>query len=133
MIVVDASAIVELITDDHGLHAVVRDHLLEADDVVGPEHVIIDAASALRGMWLGGISSYEIFRSDLAVLSALEIETRPDVALLPRIHELAHNMTPYDAAYVALAEVLDCPLLTLDRKYARVPNLTIDIREAVTP
>jgi predicted nucleic acid-binding protein len=40
------------------------------------------------------------------------------VALLPRVWELRHNMWPYDAAYIALAEALDVDLVTVDRKMA---------------
>jgi predicted nucleic acid-binding protein len=43
--------------------------------------------------------------------------------LLPRIWELTHNMWPYDACYVALAESLNATLVTVDRKLARVPGL----------
>jgi len=53
--------------------------------------------------------------SDLADVG---IRRYPHRALLPRIWELRHNVTPYDAAYVALAEVLDAPLLTADARLA---------------
>jgi predicted nucleic acid-binding protein len=47
----------------------------------------------------------------------------PHVALLPRIWQLRHNLSVYDAAYVALAEALGAPLLTADRTLAAVPGL----------
>jgi predicted nucleic acid-binding protein len=40
------------------------------------------------------------------------------VPLLPRIWELRHSLSAYDAAYVALAEALDAPLVTRDRRLA---------------
>jgi predicted nucleic acid-binding protein len=40
--------------------------------------------------------------------------------LLPRIWELRHNLTAYDAAYLALAEILDAPLITRDRAFASI-------------
>lgn len=47
--------------------------------------------------------------------------------LLPRIWALRDNLTAYDAAYVALAELLGIPLLTLDRKWARVSELDCEV------
>ena len=41
---------------------------------------------------------------------------------LPRIWTLRNNLTAYDAAYVALAESLDAPLLTRDLKLAATPG-----------
>ncbi len=52
--------------------------------------------------------------------------------LLPRLWELRENLTAYDGAYVALAELLDAPLLTLDGRLARSPGHTATI-ELVGP
>lgn len=64
-------------------------------------------------------------RADQAVadLADLGIQRYPHGALMPRIWELRHNLTPYDAAYVALAEALDAPLLTADARLANAPGL----------
>jgi predicted nucleic acid-binding protein len=48
--------------------------------------------------------------------------------LLPRIWQLRRNLTAYDAAYVALGEALQCPLLTLDERIARAPGLQLEVR-----
>ena len=50
------------------------------------------------------------------------------IGLLPRIWELRHNLTPFDAGYVALAEMLDCPLVTSDGRMARTPGLRCDVQ-----
>jgi predicted nucleic acid-binding protein len=43
--------------------------------------------------------------------------------LLPRVWQLRGNLTAYDASYIALAEALDCPLLTADRRLAGAPGV----------
>ncbi len=64
-------------------------------------------------------------RADQAVddLAGLPIERYPHLALLPRVWELRHNLTPYDAAYVALAEALGAVLVTADARLAEAPGL----------
>jgi predicted nucleic acid-binding protein len=47
----------------------------------------------------------------------------PHAPLVPRIWELKENLTAYDAAYVALAEALDAPLVTMDERLARAPGI----------
>jgi predicted nucleic acid-binding protein len=55
-------------------------------------------------------------------LADLPLDRYSHEFLLLRIWELRHNLTAYDAAYVALAEALDAPLLTCDRALAAVPG-----------
>jgi predicted nucleic acid-binding protein len=122
VIVVDASVIVELLTDESSSSELVIDALGRDPAWVVPEHLAIEVASALRGLWLAGRFTDAEFDACLTALSTLELWLFPTMALLPRIRSLAANATAYDAAYLALAEHLDAPLLTLDRKLARVPG-----------
>ena len=57
-------------------------------------------------------------RAALQDLADFPLRRYPHDLLLPRIWALRHNVTAYDAAYVALAEALDAPLLTRDRRLA---------------
>ncbi len=63
----------------------------------------------------------------LADLAAPQLHRAPHVPLLSRCWELRENLTTYDAAYVALAEALDCALLTGDRRLARAAGPTCEI------
>lgn len=60
--------------------------------------------------------------SALAVWLAFAVTLHDHSTLAPRIWALRESMTAYDAAYVALAEVLDAPLVTTDGKLARAPG-----------
>ncbi len=63
----------------------------------------------------------------LADLSALPLRRAPHLPLLPRIWELRQNVTAYDAAYVALAEVLESALATADRRLDRADGVRCEI------
>lgn len=79
--------------------------------------------AAVRGRWL------DDRRAALALtdLVDLPLERAPHTPLLVPIWQLAANVTPYDAAYVALAEALDVGLLTADRRLARARGPTCEI------
>jgi predicted nucleic acid-binding protein len=68
-------------------------------------------------------------RAGLALedLRALSIERHPATELLERIWELRDRMTPYDAAYVTLAEALALPLVTMDRRLSRAAPRGVEV------
>ncbi|HSF03192.1 MAG TPA: type II toxin-antitoxin system VapC family toxin [Solirubrobacterales bacterium] len=118
MIVVDASAIVELLLQADRA-AAVRFRLARADESLHAPHLLdVEVVSAVRRYHLGGDLSAQRGREALSDLSALPVTRYPHDVLLPRIWELRHSLSAYNAVYVALAELLDAPLLTLDRRLA---------------
>src|SRR5205807_1383872 len=68
------------------------------------------------------------FQQAVADLGDLAVDRYPTLPLMPRAFELRANVTPYDAAYVALAEGLACALLTADARLARTPRLRCAVR-----
>lgn len=122
MIVVDASAITALLIGGASA-AEVREHAATDTEWAAPEHVTIEVASALRGAWLVGLLTGSTFPVAVQRLADTAIDTWPVRPLLPRIVELAANASAYDAAYLALAEHLDVPLLTTDQHLRRVPGI----------
>ena len=58
----------------------------------------------------------------LSDLAAFPLRRYPHDLLLPRVWSLRHNLTAYDATYIALAEALDAPLLTRDERLAAAPG-----------
>lgn len=84
--------------------------------------------SAIRTNVLAGHLQTANGAQALARWSKTAIERYPAGGLLPRIWELRMNLTPYDAAYVALAETMLCPLLTADGRIGRAPGLRCEIQ-----
>jgi len=78
----------------------------------------LDERTDLRRFALRGELGAERGREALEDLADLGLRRYPHRRLLPRIWELRHNLTAYDAAYVALAEALGAPLVTRDRRLA---------------
>jgi predicted nucleic acid-binding protein len=66
-------------------------------------------------------------------LEELAIERYPTRQLVWRAYELRENITAYDAAYVALAEALDCPLVTADARLARSPGIRCEVELVESP
>ena len=122
MIVLDASAIVELITDARGLAQDVRRTIDDDTDWVIPGHTVTEAANALRGIARRTGASTEIHRAWISALAQFEFDERSVTPLLNRILELSANANAYDAAYVALAETLGAPVVTTDAKMAAIPG-----------
>ena len=121
MIVVDASVIVTALADDGPAGQKARTRL-RGERLVAPHVVDLEVLSAWRR--LVASNDLEPGRAALALadLRALPIERMPHGPILERCWELRDNITVYDAAYVALAEVLDATLLTADAKLTNAPG-----------
>lgn len=124
MIVVDASVIANVVGDDEAAGQLARARFGAASVVSAPDLVDVETVSVLRRRWLAGDLSDERFRGAVDDLLALPITRFPVGPLMLRAFELRANITAYDACYVALAEALDCPLITADRRLANAPMTT---------
>jgi predicted nucleic acid-binding protein len=119
VIVLDASAVVELVLGSPR-GATVRARIERPDESLHAPHLLdVEVASVLRRYQLSGELTAEEGREALADLAGLDIARYPHAPLLPRVWELRTAVTAYDAVYLALAEILEAPLLTLDRRLAR--------------
>jgi predicted nucleic acid-binding protein len=118
-LVVDASVLVTALADDGDDGDLVRARLRQADQLHVPELTDLEVLSVLRRHHLAG--RLDRRRAELAVadLATLPLARTGHVDLIERIWQLRDALTPYDAAYVALAELVDCPLVTADGKLAR--------------
>lgn len=116
MIVLDASVVVELLSNG-ALADSLRSQLAESSESFIVPHLLdVEVTSALRSMVAG--RRFDSHRSweFLDGLATLPAERYSHIPLLGRIWELRHNFTAYDAAYIALAEITDSVLYTCDEK-----------------
>lgn len=122
MIVVDASALLEALLRTPAA-AAVEERLFDAGHTLHAPHLIdVEVAQVLRRYAAAGQIDPGRCRDALNDLSDFPLNRYPHDVLLPRVWELRHNLTAYDAVYVALAEALDAPLLTRDRRLAAAPG-----------
>jgi predicted nucleic acid-binding protein len=130
VIVIDAALMVDALTDD-GLAGDAAQAELAADPHwAAPEHLRVEVTSAIRGRWLAG--KLEASRADAAVgtLSRLAVSYAPWDEVADRVWELRHNANPYDAAYLALAEIRGCRLVTTDSKLRDCPGRRCEVHIA---
>lgn len=128
MIVVDASILANALGDDGADGRQARAALRSAGDVAAPDLVDVETVAVLRKRWLAGSLSTRRFGAAVRDLEALAIDRHPALPLMPRAYELRSNVTPYDASYMALAELLGCELVTGDRRLAKATAPRCPIR-----
>lgn len=118
MIVVDSAAVVDALAAAPGTGEL-RDQLA-TEELHAPSLIDFEVVAALRGLTLGGHLSVARAADLLTDYDDLPLQRWASAhALRRRAFELRDNISAYDAAYVALAEALDCPLLTRDGRLAR--------------
>ena len=116
MIVLDASVVVELLSNGPLADSIRKDLAGRDDSFIVPHLIDVEATSALRR--LAGGQRIDAHRSAqfLAGLEELPAERYAHTPLIGRIWELRHNFTAYDATYIALAEATDSVLFTCDER-----------------
>lgn len=120
--VVDASAYIHYLTAYDQQSSWVANQI-RGRTMIAPEHFLAEAMSALRKLErIDEISEMET-RMILKDLRATPIEYARFRPFAGRIWELRHNLTPYDAWYVALAEAFNAELITLDQRLASAPGI----------
>jgi predicted nucleic acid-binding protein len=121
VLVVDASVLAPALADD-GPDGDAARARLRGDTLAAPELIDLETTSVIRRRHQAG--GLDARRAGRALTDLLELPLRraPHRPLLSRCWELRANLTVYDAAYVALAELLDAVLVTADARLARAPG-----------
>ena len=120
-LVIDASALVAALTDTgpEGRWARAR---TGSDSLACPEVALAEATNTLRRLErAGNLRAGEAVNS-FRDLMEFDLDLHPFRPFAERVWGLRHNLSGYDAWYVALAEALDCPLVTLDLRLSRSPG-----------
>ena len=124
MTVVDASVVIEVLLGTPAGRAVEGRLFDRRAELHAPHLLDVEVAQVLRRYGASGDLTPGRAAEAIADLADLPITRHEHVLLLPRIWQLRHNLTAYDAAYVALADALDATLLTRDAKLARAGGRT---------
>ena len=125
-VVPDASALVAALLESGDEGAWATDALSGAD-LLAPSLVTFETANIFRRFETAGSISTDQAAQAHADLLDLAIEHWPYELLAARAWELRHNVSIYDASYVALAEVSGATLVTLDRRIGRAPGVRCSV------
>lgn len=128
-IVIDASVVIAALLDS-GKQGAWAEGVLEGNTLHAPELLRAEATNILRRLERARRISSAEANAAHDDLMQLDVELFTFDPFADRVWELRHNVTSYDAWYVALAEALKLPLATLDQKLAKASGVACDI---VTP
>lgn len=128
MIVVDASVLANAFGDDDADGRTARTELRAASELTAPDLVDVETVAVLRKRWLARTLSDERFATAVDDLHAMDFARVPTLRLMRRAYALRANVSSYDATYVALAEALECELLTGDKRLAAATGPRCAIR-----
>jgi predicted nucleic acid-binding protein len=134
LIVLDASAAVEILLSLPRAGPQLRERVARTGETLHVPHVFdLEVLAAIRRHALRGALSKRRARAALRALDDLRAIRYSHVPLRPRIWELRENVTPYDAAYLALAEALPGPLVTVDAALAGAAGARAEIELHPSP
>jgi predicted nucleic acid-binding protein len=123
--IVDASVLVEALVDS-GPHGEWAEAVIEGGLLHAPEHALVEATNILRRLELAKKISTAEANAAFEDLQQLNIELLSFEPFAERVWELRHNLTSYDAWYVAVAEALRLPLATLDQRLVKASGPRCD-------
>jgi predicted nucleic acid-binding protein len=133
VIVVDACVVSDALIDDGPVGTSARATLSTDPHWAAPAHLLIEVVSVIRGRTLAGKLAPVRAREAIDALPTLVIDQVQAVDLVERMWQLRDNLSAYDAAYVAAAELLQCPLLTGAARLANAPGIRCEIRLPPSP
>jgi len=122
VIVADASTVVAALFSDGMAREIVQREQVQAPHLIDSEvaHVL---RARVRRQVIDATTGWDLLHR----FRWMAITRHGTFAVLDRVWELRDNLTAYDAAYVALAEAIDCPLVTADARISRAPGLRCSV------
>lgn len=129
MIVLDASVVVELLLNTPVASEIAAKLAASSRPMAAPHILDIEVLSAVRRLTMEGRINADRWDDLMLHLSLLPVVRFAHIPLLPRIWQLRHNFTAYDATYIALAEELKGDLFTMDGRLARGHKAGVSVFE----
>jgi predicted nucleic acid-binding protein len=121
LLVVDTSAVLAALTASDPLPGLLE-RLTDDGDLHAPHFIDTELLHALRRMTIGGRLTEDRAADARTDFADLVLTRYPHQPLSDRIWQLRHDLTAYDATFVALAETLDTTLITCDARLTTAPN-----------
>lgn len=125
-LVIDSSAVIDYLVDPTPPQSLRE--VLGQEALYAPHLLDFEVVSGLRGLLLAGKNLQSDVNRQLDHFVGLHINRVPLTTALSSLLGFARNFTAYDAAYVVLAQLLDAPLVTADRKFVEARRLGVDVR-----
>ncbi len=126
MRVVDASVLVSAVADDEASGIVAREAIAYGP-LAAPEIIDLEVVAGIRRLRRAELLSDERCSSALVALATAPVDRWTHATLISRIWDLRHNVSPYDASYIALSEALGGTLVTADRRLASAPGIRCEV------
>jgi predicted nucleic acid-binding protein len=126
VLVVDTSAVLDALAGADAPSGLIE-RLADDGDLHAPHLIDVEILHALRRLSLTGAMSDDRAADVRADFAELALVRYPHHDLADRIWQLRHNLTAYDAAFVALAEALAAPLVTCDARLAAASTHAVEI------
>ena len=126
MIVLDSSVAVAALIETERHHEWAN-HVVANNEIAGPEIFLAEVSNILRRLEMAGNIPADESTASQQVFLDMEVRLLPFSPYARRIWSLRHNLTCYDAWYVAVAESLGCPLATMDFRLARAGNYLCEV------
>lgn len=121
MIVLDASAALDWLLQTPAGERIERRVYSRSESLHAPHLLDLEVTQVLRRLVREAVISAQRANQAIQDLLDLQVIRYAHVVLLPRVWQLRNNLSAYDAAYLALAEMLDAPLVTRDTRLAASP------------
>jgi predicted nucleic acid-binding protein len=122
VIVLDTSAALEALLADGEVAVALRERLADDGELLAPHLIDTELLHVLRRLAVLGVISQDRASDVRALFARLALVRCPHEPLSDRVWELRHNLSAYDATFVALAEILEAPLVTCDARVASAPG-----------
>lgn len=123
--VIDASAVVEVLRRSSIGKRVANE--LRRRTVRAPELLDVEVLSALKGLERAGALSRAGAGRAAEEFFRMPVTRASHASLVPLVWELRHRLSVYDAFYVAVAQMADCPVLTTDARWGGAGDLGISV------